>query len=160
MVESFIEERSDRVATAVEPDTAAELAARLRVVLLRTSRALRHRGDTGLSPSLTTALIAVARRGPLTPSELADGEQVKRPTATRLIACLEQAGLVSRDPDPDDGRSYRVGVTPRGASLLASAACRKDAYLARGLGGLEPEELATLDRAADLLERLLDEDSA
>ncbi|MEA2355235.1 MAG: hypothetical protein QOD61_1364 [Solirubrobacteraceae bacterium] len=158
MVESIIEERRD-LRGAADPDP-VELAARLRVVLLRTSRRLRHRGDTGLSPSLTNALIAVARRGPLTPSELADGEQVKRPTATRLIACLEQAGLVSRDPDPDDGRSYRVGVTPRGASLLASVAGCNDAYLARGLGGFEPEELATLARAADLLERLLEEDPA
>lgn len=160
MVESIIEEeRRPGERETPAPDT-VELAARLRVVLLRTSRRLRCQGGTGLSPSLTNALIAVARRGPLTPSELAEGEQVKRPTATRLIACLEEAGLVSRDPDPDDGRSYRVRVTRPGASLLASAACRKDAYLARGLGGLEVEELATLDRAADLLERLLDEDPA
>jgi DNA-binding MarR family transcriptional regulator len=156
MVESIIEERRD-LRGAAEPDP-VELAARLRVVLLRTSRRLRHRGDTGLSPSLTNALIAVARRGPLTPSELADGERVKRPTATRFVSCLEEDGLVSREPDPDDGRSYRVSVTPRGAALLGSAACRKNAYLARGLGGLDGEELATLDRAAALLERLLDEE--
>ncbi|MGI8801802.1 MAG: MarR family winged helix-turn-helix transcriptional regulator [Solirubrobacteraceae bacterium] len=135
-----------------------ELAARLRVVLVRTGRRLRQHADTGLSPSLTAALIAIARRGPLTPSELADGERVKRPTATRFIACLEHAGLVTRDPDPDDRRSYRVEVTPRGAALLASSACRKNAYLARGLRSLEPDELATLERAAALLERLIDEE--
>src|SRR5436305_15158228 len=146
MVESITEARPGPVAGDA-PD-ADELAARLRVVLLRTFRRQRHRADTGLSPSLTNALVAVARRGPLTPSELADGEQVKRPTATRLIACLEQAGLVSRDPDPDDGRSYRVGVTPRGASLLCSAACRDAGYLARGLGSLEPDAPATLAPAA------------
>jgi DNA-binding MarR family transcriptional regulator len=135
-----------------------ELAARLRVVVVRTARRLRQQADTGLSPSLTGALIAIARRGPLTPSELADAERVKRPTATRFISCLEHAALVSRDPDPDDGRSYRVGITPRGARLLATAAGRKTAYLARGLETLDAEELATLDRAATLLERLLDEE--
>jgi DNA-binding MarR family transcriptional regulator len=135
-----------------------ELAARLRVVVVRTARRLRQQADTGLSPSLTGALIAISRRGPLTPSELADAERVKRPTATRFISCLEHAGLVSRDPDPDDGRSYRVGITPRGAGLLAAAAGRRTAYLARGLESLDPEELATLDRAAALLERLLEEE--
>jgi DNA-binding MarR family transcriptional regulator len=135
-----------------------ELAGRLRAVLVRTARRLRQHGDTGLSPSLTAALIAIARHGPLTPSELADGERVKRPTATRFVHCLEQAGLVSRDPDPDDGRSYRVAITPTGSGLLASAACRKDAYLARGLRTLEPDELETLERAAALLERLLEEE--
>ena len=135
-----------------------ELAARLRSVLVRTARRLRQHGDTGLSPSLTAALAAVARRGPLTPSELADGERVKRPTATRFVHCLERAGLVSRTDDPDDGRSYRVAITPTGSGLLASAACREDAYLARGLRTLDDDELDTLARAAALLERLLDEE--
>ncbi len=141
----------------VEQQT-VELAARLRVVLLRTARRLRQTADTGLSPSLTSALIAIADRGPLTPSELADGERVKRPTATRFIACLEHSGLVSRHPDPADGRSHRVGITPRGAGLLASAACRRNAYLARAMDSLDAQELATLDRAAALLERLLEEE--
>ncbi len=143
---------------AILTDT-TELAGRLRIVLVRTARRLRQHGDTGLSPSLTAALIAVARRGPLTPSELADGERVKRPTATRFVHCLERAGLVSREPDPEDGRSYRVAVTPTGAGLLASAAYRKDAYLARGLRALEPDELETLERAAAILERLLEEEN-
>jgi DNA-binding MarR family transcriptional regulator len=145
------------VESTLTSDT-TELAARLRIVLVRTARRLRQHGDTGLSPSLTAALIAVARHGPLTPSELADAERVKRPTATRFVHCLEQAGLVSRDPDPEDGRSYRVAVTPTGSGLLASAACRKDAYLARGLRTLESDELDTLERAAAILERLLEED--
>ena len=142
----------------LETQTTAALAARLRVVIVRTSRRLRQEADTGLSPSLTAALVAIARRGPLTPSELADAERVKRPTATRFVACLERAGLVTRDPDPDDGRSYRVAITPDGAGLLAAAAGRKNAYLARGLESLDADELATLDRAAALLERLLDEE--
>ncbi|HEU0318711.1 MAG TPA: MarR family transcriptional regulator [Solirubrobacteraceae bacterium] len=142
----------------LETLTTAELAARLRVVVVRTSRRLRQEADTGLSPSLTAALVAIARRGPLTPSELADAERVKRPTATRFVSCLERSGLVTRDPDPDDGRSYRVGITPAGAGLLAAAAGRKNAYLARGLESLDADELATLDRAAALLERLLDEE--
>jgi DNA-binding MarR family transcriptional regulator len=136
-----------------------ELAARLRVVLVGTARRLRRQGDTGLSPSLTAALVAIARHGPLTPSELADGERVRRPTATRFVHCLERAGLVSREPDPTDGRSYRIAVTPTGSGLLASAAHRKDAYLARGLGTLDADELDTLERAAGLLERLLDEEA-
>lgn len=144
--------------TVSTADPTAELAARLRMALVRTSRRLRQHADTGLSPSLTSALATVARHGPLTPSELADRERVKRPTATRFIACLEQAGLLTREPDPQDGRSYSVTTSTRGAALLASARRRKNAYLARGLRSLDADELATLERAAELLERLLAEE--
>jgi DNA-binding MarR family transcriptional regulator len=135
-----------------------ELAARMRVALVRMERRLRQHADTGLSPSLTSALVAVSRHGPLTPSELADRERVKRPTATRNIACLERARLVTRQPDPEDGRSYRVAITARGTALLEEARRRKTAYLARALQRLDGGELETLERAAELLERLLEEE--
>jgi DNA-binding MarR family transcriptional regulator len=138
--------------------SATELAARLRVALTRTSRRLRQHADTGLSPSLTSALVAIKHHGPLTPSELADIERVRRPTATRFIACLEEQRLVTRAADVEDRRSYRVTISARGDALVVAAAKRKNAYLARGLSGLEPDELATLERAAELLERLLEEE--
>jgi DNA-binding MarR family transcriptional regulator len=132
-----------------------ELAARLRSNVVRLSRRLRRHAAGGLSPSLISALAVVARRGPLTPSELADIEDVRRPTATRFVAILEHRGLVERDPDPLDGRSYRVEATARGRALLAESRIRQGAYLARALTTLDAADLATLDSALEVLERLL-----
>jgi DNA-binding MarR family transcriptional regulator len=142
-------------------DTAStgDLARSLGIGLLRFGRSLRQRSDVELSPSLISALATVRRHGPITPSELAEHERVKRPTATRFIACLEHGGLVSRTADPDDGRSYRVAVTQPGVALLRSARRRQDAYLAERLGTLDADELGTLERATEILERLVAEES-
>lgn len=142
---------------ATETQKASEAAARLRLVVVRLSRQLRREAPSGLSPSLDSALGVVARRGPLSPSELAVLEDVRRPTATRLIGVLERRGLVERSADPLDGRSHRVSATASGRTLLAHARERRNAYLGRALGALEVDELATLELALGLLERLLEE---
>ena len=134
-----------------------DLATRLRTAIVRTNRRLRQEGGAPLSPTLSAALGTIARHGPLTPSELAERERVQRPTATRLLAKLEAPGYVTRTPDPADGRSSLVALTPAGRALLEETRSRKDAYLARRLRTLSSEERATLRRAADILERMLDE---
>jgi DNA-binding MarR family transcriptional regulator len=138
----------------------ADLAVRLRLVIARTARRLRQQAGEELSPSQATALATIDRHGPLTPSELAVRERIQRPTATRLIARLEEAGLVDRTPDPLDRRSCVVSLTPAGGELLGRVRTRKDAYLARRLRDLDADERATLDRAAAILERVLEGDGA
>src|SRR5688572_11406592 len=133
-----------------------ELASHLRIALARTARRLRQEAGTGLSPSLTAALATVERCGPLTPSELADAERVRRPTVTRMLGHLEDDGLISRTPDPADGRSTLVAITPAGADLLAAARTRKDALLSERLDGLSPADRETLARAAAILEDILE----
>lgn len=137
---------------------AIDTAARLRLAIVRTARRLRQEagGADGLSPTLTAALASIDRHGPLTPSELAERERVKRPTVTRAIAALEQRGLVSRSPDPSDGRGFLVAITPAGRTLMRGLRTRKNAYLAERLGELDPDEGATLERAAAILERMID----
>src|SRR6185436_18489893 len=132
------------------------VAAHLRVVVARTARRLRQEAGTDLSPSQTAALATIDSNGPLTPSELASLERVQRPTATRIVARLEEEGLVERAADPGDGRSFIVSPTAQGRMLLRKLRTRKNAYLARRLRGLGAEEVATLARAADILERLQD----
>jgi DNA-binding MarR family transcriptional regulator len=134
-----------------------ELAARLRLVITRLARRLRQQSAEGLTPSQTSALASVDRHGPLTPSELAKIERVQRPTATRILSALFDAGLITREQDPFDRRIARVKLTPRGASVLARGRSRKNAYLARRLQRLDAEELAVLERAAGLIERLLED---
>jgi DNA-binding MarR family transcriptional regulator len=144
--------------SVTDTPSTSDLARSLGISLLRFGRSLRQRSDVELSPSLISALVAVRRHGPLTPSELADHERVKRPTATRFIACLEHGGLVSRTADPDDGRSYRVAATPQGVELVIAARRQQDAYLAERLELLDADDLATLARATEILERLIAED--
>jgi DNA-binding MarR family transcriptional regulator len=139
---------------------APQLASRLRLAVARTARRLRQEAGGGLSPTLSAALASIDNHGPLTPSELADRERIKRPTATRLIASLEHDGLVARTSDPSDGRSSLIATTPEGRDLMRTLRTRKDAYLARRLAKLTAGERETLARAADLLERLLEEDEA
>lgn len=137
-----------------------DLAVRLRLAITRTSRRLRQEAGPGLSPTLTSALATIDRHGPLTPSELAARERVQRPTATRLVARLQELGVVERAADPLDRRSSLLSVTGEGRALLDELRGRKTAYLAHRLEGLDPDERATLDRAAAILERLLEDDRA
>ena len=137
-----------------------DVAVRLRLAITRTSRRLRQEAGSGLSPTLTAALATIDRHGPLTPSELAQRERVQRPTVTRLVARLEELGLLARAADPGDRRSSLLSITPAGRALLEEVRGRKDAYLAGRLEGLDAEERAALDRAAAILERLLEDDRA
>jgi DNA-binding MarR family transcriptional regulator len=140
--------------------TTPDLAVRLRLAITRTSRRLRQEAGTGLSPSLNSALATIDRHGPLTPSELATRERVQRPTATRLVARLEELGVLQRAADPADRRSSLLSVTPEGRALLEEMRGRKTAYLAHRIEKLDREERATLDRAAAILEQLLEDDRA
>ena len=133
-----------------------EQAARLRLAITRTARRLRQSAGAELGPSATAALATIERSGPLTPSELAEAEGVQRPTATRIITRLEQEGLIDRASDPADGRCSLISATGEGAELLDRMRRRKDAYLARHLGELPDRDLATLRRAAAILERMLE----
>jgi DNA-binding MarR family transcriptional regulator len=106
---------------------------------------------------MTAALATIERHGPMTPSELAARERVQRPTATRVLARLEEMGLILRTLDPQDRRSSLVAVTPVASEMLAEQRTRKTAFLAERLDRLGAEDRAALERAADILERMLAE---
>lgn len=142
----------------------AELASRLRHAIARTARRLRQEGmaDEGGAPgpTLTAALATIDTHGPLTPSELAERERVRRPTATRIVGRLEDEGLIERSADPGDRRSSLVRTSPAGRALLRRLRRRKDEYLSLRLAELSADDLVALERAADVLERLADPDRA
>jgi DNA-binding MarR family transcriptional regulator len=146
--------------TASANTTPSELASRLRLAIARTARRLRQEGGMGLSPSMTAALATIERHGPLTPSRLAEIERIQRPTATRVIARLEESGLVGRTLDPADGRSRLIALTAEGGARLRAIRTRRNAYLARRLAGLSTRERMTLEDAAQILERMLDAERA
>jgi DNA-binding MarR family transcriptional regulator len=136
----------------------AETAAQLRLVITRTARRMRQEAGSELRAPNASALTTIEIHGPLTPSELAEIERVKRPTATRMLAYLEAEGLVERTPDPKDGRSSLISLSSEGRERLRRLRQRKNAYLARRMRDLDAAEVATLERAAEILERLLEGD--
>ena len=144
-----------RTARRPQPPTSeAELAARLRLAVSRLARRLRRESTSDITASQLSALYSIARLGPLTLGDLSAAEGVRPPTMTRLVASLEQLGLVARTVDPADRRCARVAVTPLGDDLLETSRHRKDAFLASRLRALSGDERAALEKAAALLERL------
>jgi DNA-binding MarR family transcriptional regulator len=134
-----------------------ERAAHLRTAIVRTARRLRQEAaaeTSGLTPTSIAALATIERHGPMTPSEIAAIERVKRPTITRTLGCLGREGLIDRAADPADGRSALVSLNAAGRERLRRLRGRKNAYLARRMRDLSDEEVETLERAAEILERM------
>ncbi|GAA3665450.1 MarR family transcriptional regulator [Nonomuraea antimicrobica] len=133
----------------------AGLASALRVSLARLTRRLRRQAAAhSLTPTQFATLAAVERHSGITPGELADLEKVQPPSMTRVIAALEERGLVARSPHPTDRRQVTVSVTEAAAKLLKEERRRKEAWLTQRLKELSPEERSILRQAAPILEKL------
>jgi DNA-binding MarR family transcriptional regulator len=137
----------------------AGLASALRISVSRLARRLRaERLAKGLEPGLSdtqlAALAALERHGDMTPGELADHEKVQPPSMTRVIAALEERGLVTRGPHATDGRQVVLTVTEPGRAVVQQSRKLREVWLARRLRELTPQERATLRAAAPILEKL------
>jgi DNA-binding MarR family transcriptional regulator len=137
----------------IAPDS---VPARLALVVGRLNRRLAL-APGGLSHGLLTALAMVSKRGPLRLAELAQLEGVSAPGATRIVAELETRGLVGRTVDPDDGRAFRIQVTPEGTDAILRARAARANVVAELLGGLSAAELATIEAALPALERVIEQ---
>jgi DNA-binding MarR family transcriptional regulator len=126
------------------------LATALRISVSRLARRLRVER---LMPELA-ALATLERHGAMSPGDLAEHEKVQPPSMTRVIAALVDWELVTRAPHPTDRRQVILTVTPEGRSLVQKVRRRKEAWLARKLAELSPQERATLREAAPILEKL------
>lgn len=134
-----------------------EVAERLRLAMARLTRRIRRQTDGGQTPSAISALATIRRLGAPTLGEVAEAEGVSRPSLTVQAAALEEQGLIARAVEPSDRRVVRVRLTARGGRLLQASRTRRNAYLARALRDLADADLAVLDRASTILERLLEE---
>ncbi len=122
--------------------------------LLRRVRKQDH--ATGVGPAQLSALSVLVFAGPKTLGELAAAEQVRPPTMSRIVAGLERSLLIEISRDPEDARRMHIRSSSKGASLLQQARRRRIESLADHLSILAPVELATLNRAVDILKRVLD----
>ncbi|GAA4378880.1 MarR family transcriptional regulator [Nocardioides caricicola] len=140
--------------------TDAGLAAELRLSVMRLRRRLaneRH-PDNELSLNQMAVLGCLFRNGALTIGELAAWERVQPPSMTRTVNCLQESGDVVRRPHETDGRQVVVELTDTGRARVLADRDRRDAWLARRLADLTPDERATLRAAAPIIEQLAQKD--
>lgn len=143
------------------PAHVRQVADRLHSAAIHLLRRLRVEDKAlGLSGPRTSALSVIVFRGPLTMSALAEAEQVRPPTMTRLVAALERRGLVRRVSDAQDGRVQRVETTAAGRQLLHRGRALRVARLAESIAQLSKDDQAVLARAAGLMEQALGPDLA
>ncbi len=140
-------------------DPNAERAARLRRatgMLFRRIRAEAH-GVTGLTLSQESivALLMDAPAG-LSSAELARTEGVRAQTMSTAVAALERRGFVRGEPDPTDRRRTVLRSTAEGSDALTRSLAIKQRWLQETLGDFTAAELATLDDATALIERMID----
>jgi DNA-binding MarR family transcriptional regulator len=133
-----------------------ETATRLRVgigAFKRRTREALSEGD--LTVPQLTALARLDRLGPVTTAELARHEQITPQAMGATIASLEQHGLVTRRADAVDGRRSILNLTVAGQAAIGSGRSALVDQVAVVLAeSFTSEEIATLDAAARLLERL------
>ncbi|HWD02334.1 MAG TPA: MarR family transcriptional regulator [Amycolatopsis sp.] len=131
------------------------LASRLRLAVVRLNRRLRaQRVGEDVTLTQTAALSTLHKCGPLTPGQLAAKEGVQPPSMTRVIAALEEMGLVERSPHPTDGRQAIVALSDDGLAYVKKAISVREAWLDRQLAELGEEELEVLSRAAEIIDRM------
>ncbi|MFY1673558.1 MarR family winged helix-turn-helix transcriptional regulator [Plantactinospora sp. WMMB334] len=133
----------------------AQLATVLRDAITRLNRRVRQTRPVGdLTGTQLSALTSLELAGALTPRELADTERVQPPTMTKIVAKLEERGLVQRTPHPTDGRQVILATTDTGRAMLAQFDRARNEWLAGRLAELTPEERDALQRAAEILQKV------
>ncbi|MGJ7908377.1 DNA-binding transcriptional regulator, MarR family [Actinopolyspora lacussalsi subsp. righensis] len=130
------------------------LASRLRIAIVRLNRRLRAQTESSVTLSQMSALACLWRNGPLAPRELAAHEGVQPPSMTRVIAALEDLGLVYRRQHPTDGRQAIVELTEAGNQRMEQEVSVREQWLDLRLAELTDQERDTLSSAARILERM------
>ena len=119
-------------------------------------RTLRRHDDDDLSPTTASILFAVAREGPLTAGDIARRERLAKPSVTAAVEKLATAGLVERRADDSDGRVVWIAITAAGKRRIEARRARRNAWLTIRLDKLDPADVETLARAADIVDQLVE----
>jgi DNA-binding MarR family transcriptional regulator len=150
-------ERLPVAESADEPDM--EMVNELRRAitrLARAQRAERQRDMRALPLSLLSVLSVLERLGPMTASQIAAQEGVRKPSITRAMANLEAQGLVKRGVLPTDARWMVIQITPRGIKSVQESRRILNEWYAERLSQLSTEDVAAINRAVGALSRLAD----
>lgn len=137
------------------PDPIA-LAEALRPALLRVSRRLRQEAQrVGISAQDALILNQIMRRPGVGVCDLAEVEQISRPTMSGHVKRLEAAGWVARADHAQDGRRSGLAVTPEGAWRLEAIRQQRNDWLAARIAKLDPDAARDLGAAVEPLLQLL-----
>ncbi|MFI0723134.1 MarR family winged helix-turn-helix transcriptional regulator [Streptomyces sp. NPDC021224] len=138
------------------PEPARQAARDVVVVFNRLRRRLREVAvDGDLTPAQASVLVRLDKGGPATASELAFVERVRPQSIAKVVAALEAAGLVTRSPDPHDGRRQLVALTDQGRARRTGDRRARETWLARALAEHgTPEQIAAVTEAMALLDRV------
>jgi DNA-binding MarR family transcriptional regulator len=142
-----------------ESETAADLAAQLRTILSRLKRRLREQGGRGdLTPSQISVLLRLEKDGAATVSGLARAEGMRPQSMSSIVTSLQDAGLVSGIPDPNDGRKTLMSLSKKCEKLLQEGrAARQDWLTTTILQKLSAQEKQQLSTTIELLSRLTED---
>src|SRR5262245_37691643 len=134
----------------------AETARQLRMSVVRLGRRLRRLSDNGVvSPLGISVLGRLYQHRAMTPRALGNAEHISPQTLTRVLAALEERGLIAREVDPTDRRQVLLELTPDGREVLREDTRRREEWLAQAMvTALSPAEREMLRVAATLLDRL------
>lgn len=131
-------------------------ADRLHSAAVRLLRRLRqYDAELDLGPAQVSVLSVLVFSGPKSLKELATLEQVTPATMSRVVTSLERLGMIEREPAAHDRRVLRIAPTPTGRSLLNRGRARRVTALATLLDALSSTDLACLERASSIIDRVL-----
>jgi DNA-binding MarR family transcriptional regulator len=136
-----------------------ESAARLRMVIGRLSRRLRTTPAgiaAGLSPTRSSLLLAIDRRGPIRLSVLGESEGLNPTMMSRSVTQLVDAGLVTRTSDEGDRRAAWVCATDDGHGVAERMRRERTDAINTALGGLDEAQRRIIEQAIPALEILSD----
>jgi DNA-binding MarR family transcriptional regulator len=134
-----------------------ETADRLHSAAIHLLRRVRVRDrESGIGPAQLSALSVLVFGGPKSLGELADAEQVRPPTMSRIVAGLERSRLVRRQ-NTEDARRVRLEPTPKGVALMWEGRKRRVETLARAVAALQEAERGELRRALALIQQIIRE---
>jgi DNA-binding MarR family transcriptional regulator len=136
-------------------ETTADLAHDLRETVGRVLRRLR--AEPGPPIGQLAVLSRLDREGPASISDLAAADRMRPQSMAQTVRDLEDAGLVSRRPDPADGRRHFGELTEAGLQTLLATRARREDWLTQALDReLDADQRELLRRAVALLNRVAD----
>lgn len=140
------------IAPYPDAETLAELLHSTAIRLLRTVRRVDE--ASGLTAPRLSALSVIVFNGAITLGKLAEAEQVRPPTMTRIVNALEEQELVVKEQDPGDGRVIRIVATTKGKRVLVRGRARRIQFLAEQVRRLEQVEQESLSTALVTIQKL------
>jgi DNA-binding MarR family transcriptional regulator len=137
-----------------DPETLAEVLHSTAIRLLRSVRRVDE--SSGLTAPRLSALSVIVFSGPITLGKLAETEQVRPPTMTRIVNALEEQELVFKAQDPSDGRVIRIAATTKGKRVLVRGRARRVQFLTERIRHLEKVKRENLSAALITIQELID----